>query len=253
MSFHAITPPLTAKTAPFADESNYEIKIYKQKSGMGLFVQGFSERIILESFRGTYGDSIKETFTAMAVDRTNEFSELREIFGETFSEEQLQKDAYGPYVGDLLTGYALIDKVSKKIIGRLAFISGGSQEEAICNLYIGEKYRGQGYGKEALLLGVSFALALCTHGTKSYNSSILVKQFTVMASEEKTIAWLVKWGWTKRKNEDSYVIETKDLVEKINAKFDINRLKWSLIPYSTSPILHRKSPVNNGSSPTTSK
>ncbi len=261
-TFKTISPVIASKSESFyIYQGNVDIKILKHKQTTTAFVQGVAENLLLESFQGTHNEKLQSLFGRTVVVERREIEDLTAIFDANFAAEQLRKDTTKTCLGILFSGYALIEKKTQTIIGRLSFEAGSEPGESVCTLVIGEAHRKKGYGKEAMALAAGLGLALCSQNAEigSFGNRAPVKRFTasVLESDEKANSWLTSMGFSLMrfyKNEEGqslclYGVESREFSE-MNKIMDLTKINWNINYISQSPVLKGKSPspVSSGSS-----
>jgi hypothetical protein len=196
------SPSLNTKSIP-QNPALYQgpIKGAITKNNIPAFVKVEGENLILESFRGPHTLTLQSYFGKVVVVERDELADLTAIFGED-AKRQLDDDSAKTCMGNLFSGYAIIEKVSQKIIGSFSFDPGREAGEAEFSLEIGSAYRNKGYGKETVALAASLGFILYQHQyTMTTNDSVSpVFRFTVSVLEEdhKLIKWISKLGLTNR-------------------------------------------------------
>ncbi len=153
-------------------KSEIDVVILKNSESNAHYIKVSGERIILENFHGDYKDRLETMFGKEIVKQRNELRDLFEIFGEqsgmsTYADrtvwdeekiyKKIERDASRPFNGDLFSGFAIIEKKSNKIIGRISLGHGYDNGESEMGIIINKDYRNQKYGTEAWYL--AFALA----------------------------------------------------------------------------------------------
>lgn len=239
---------------PSKYEGNIDIAITKCKQEAATFVKGVGNRLILESFQGEHRETLTELFGRASALERNELADLQAIYGEEMAKKILQKDATSTIIGNLITGYALIEKVSQKIIGRLSFEGGSKPGESLCHLIIAEGYRNNGYGREAAALGAALALLICSQNTMvgPFDNQAPLKCIaaSVLNSNVEAVNWITKMGLQAMRTclnaengaqETVYGIESSDLRKTIDVRImDSNKIDLRI--EVTSPIQKSRSP-----------
>lgn len=246
MTFKTISPMLHSKTDPFPVpyQGNVEVTITKCKHPYAIFVQAIGEHLLLESIRGKFTEDLQGTFGEAIVVKRNEYDAFKPLFGD-ISEEMVNRDATKSILGNLFSGYIIIEKVSQTIIGRLSFEGGSEPGETLCSLVIAEEHRKKGYGKEAAALGAGlgqvFTIQKATIGI--FGNEAPVKRFTasVPEKEEAKNGWLSKIGFkimrTYLNERDGcmhnlYGIDSGALSDLIC----LSKFNWKVDVLGTSPI-----------------
>ena len=113
MEFKSASPSFGTKSIPMAALYQGPVNVTITKDEVPAFVKVVGERLILESFRGPHTRTLQDYFGKVVVVERNELADLTAIFGED-AKQQLEKDSAKTCMGDLFSGYAIIEKVSQK-------------------------------------------------------------------------------------------------------------------------------------------
>ncbi len=227
---------------------NIDVRIYRDTNSGAEFIRVTGERILLECFQGEYAASLLEIFGEEIVTARNELRDLSAIFasragmghymkGGAESEERIrariEKDASRPYHGNVFTGFAVVEKVSNKIIGRVGL--GDSYEPGECQggLIIEENYRRQGFGKEAICLAAALGWIFYDNGFEVGETEVKapVKTFTATAMDTNTlsIAIIKKLGLKYMRHltdAENYSPDPRSLygIDGLNLRLQLKRL-----------------------------
>lgn len=170
----SFTSPSLFDPIPFSDNKKYtgSIEVIIEKRDHSFLIKAIGERLTLETFTEPYYDQYKEKFTSLSPKKP-EFHHLQRLFqtvenvkqylsGNIHSDADIAKrhdrDSKRPVNGDVFTGFAVVDKKTKQIIGRAAVGSGEEAAESQMGLIIDHRYHNKKFGKETALLMAAVAL-----------------------------------------------------------------------------------------------
>lgn len=186
-------------------ESPIHIQILQSTKSSAIFIQVIGERITLETFQGEYFDHFKECFKDKIQKHEQEFSDMKEIFGDEKSRQyyangkpqsddeiskRIEFNAKRASDGNPFTGFAILNNTDRKIIGFVSIGRGFQDGESQSGLILNKDYQRQHYGLEATLLAGALADVYYKNNFKvgSKNNPKPVERFTVTAKDENAAA-----------------------------------------------------------------